>query len=591
LGRQDLGRTGAAQEVGQLMAGGSREGAGLCSRLAIALVLALCGIGTISSSALAYRFNEPFVKATGPEEVVFDWETNGFDPITGEPIGDACDREDIPNSGARAYRNKSGQVVLFTSHFTARRFVGTGPAPAAFDKPNLTHPCDVVMQSTESPDPTLFDDKEWISSPYRPDPATDDVYSLGHEEYQGWLYDPTNCQIDEECWFNSITLATSTDGGASFTSVGAANLVATSPYQFASGNGPYGYFKPTNIVLDPDGYYYAMMRALTTPATPAQKQGVCLMRTQSLADPGSWRGWDGTGFNVSFINPYTQSGNPADHVCEPVDPDLYTMSSALVYSKYLGRYVLVDLLNGGGSYNPLPADKVPGIYYSTSADLIHWDPPKLLMEAEITETFECGDDNPVRVPSLIDHTSGSRNFETIGQRAYLYFVRANMQYDQTPCYLDFDRDLVRIPVEFFQQSQPPPPATSGGGSGGGGGGGGGADEQPPDTKAAKVTISSGKRQDVDKLAITILLDEDAIVQASGGVNVPFAGKVYSFKKVRKKVAANKRVKLKLKLASKNLKKVKRALRRGEKRTAKVKVAATDTDGNNSVKRISIKLKP
>ena len=38
-----------------------------------------------------------------------------------------------------------------------------------------------------------------------------------------------------------------------------------------------------------------------------QSAGVCLMRTQTLGDPKSWRAWDGEGFNVRFIDPYRDS--------------------------------------------------------------------------------------------------------------------------------------------------------------------------------------------------------------------------------------------------------------------------------------------
>jgi hypothetical protein len=46
-------------------------------------------------------------------------------------------------------------------------------------------------------------------------------------------------------------------------------------------------------------------------------------------------------------------------------------------------------------------------------------------------------------PSLIDPASRSRNLDTVGRRAYLYFSRANQ-----PCDSGLDRDLLRVPVEF-----------------------------------------------------------------------------------------------------------------------------------------------
>jgi hypothetical protein len=272
-------------------------------------------------------------------------------------------------------------------------------------------------------------------------------------------------------------------------------------------------------------------------------------------------------------------------VCKPIDPDIAGMSGSLTYSEVYHKYVLVDT-----AVNP-----VPGVYFSTSSNLLDWDKPKLLMKAEVPASEpDCVDPPPIHRPSLIDHSRGRDNFDTIGRTPYLYYTRENMEPDgEGGCFIDLNRDLVRVKIELDLSEPPAPPPSGGGGSGGGGGsaGDGGADDSPPDVKAAKVTISSGKKQDVDKLAITIKLDEDATIEATATVNVPGASKVYSFKRVRKQVTAGKSVKLKLKLATKNLRKVKRALRKGKKLTAKVKVVATDTDGNNSVKRTSIKLKP
>ncbi len=66
------------------------------------------------------------------------------------------------------------------------------------------------------------------------------------------------------------------------------------------------------------------------------------------------------------------------------------------------------------------------------------------MEVESRHTYRCGDPNPVAYPSVLDPDSTSRNFETTGKEAYLYFTRYNYQ----SCRETFDRDLVRIPIEF-----------------------------------------------------------------------------------------------------------------------------------------------
>ena len=543
-------------------------------------------------AAVPYQFNSPTVSALGDEEVVFDAfdEEAGTlkdgcsneEPNPNNPIGDA----DIPDSPARAYRS-GNQIVLFASHFTTRRF--TGP-----NLNSLSHSCAVVMQSGGLDAPAAFQDREWLQSFWTRNGQN--VYALVHEEFQGWRYTDCGSVFNEQqrCWRNSITLATSIDGGAQFTANGCldptpelpCNLVASSPYPYdpSSPIGPYGYFNPSNIVESPDdGMLYALIKSRGTSGTPDQKTGTCLIRTANtdaaLGNPNSWEAWDGTGFSSMFVNPYIDDPDPKSaHVCEPVDPDISTFSSSLTYSEHFHKYVLVDR-----GTNPSP-----GVYFATSSDLINWDMPKLLMSAEVPPLSghpDCVAPHPVRLPSLIDPSKGRDNFDTIGRTPYLYYTRAIMEDDGSGgCILGLNRDLVRVKIEFDSTAPPDPPP--------GDGGGGGGDDPQPDTKAARVTISSGKKQDIDKLAITFKLDENATVEASATVNVPGgASKVYSFKKVRKEVAAGKSVKIRLKMSKQNLKKVKRALRRGRKLTAKVKIATTDADGNNSTTRSSIKLKP
>ena len=85
-----------------------------------------------------------------------------------------------------------------------------------------------------------------------------------------------------------------------------------------------------------------------------------------------------------------------------------------------------------------------GFYYSTSADLIHWEPRRLIHEAEMAYTYECGDPNPVAYPSLLDPDSSSRNFETTGRAPWLYFTR----FHYKDCKFTSNRDLVRVRVRF-----------------------------------------------------------------------------------------------------------------------------------------------
>ncbi len=348
----------------------------------------------------------------GDEERVFDYST------------DACDRLDVPDTPARAFRDASGTVNLFASHRVTRR--DTGPELDA-----LTHDCEVVMGSHEDPRPELFDDREWLAATWTPDGSR--VAALVHNEYQGHRH-AGRCSsgVYRECWYNSITLATSGNGGGSFDHARPpSHLVAALPARYVADTGPQGIFAASNIVPGRgDGYLYSMVQLVSE----EHGSGTCVMRTSDPFDAKSWRAWDGEGFGHRFVDPYSEPG-PGKDVCRPVSPDrIGTMRHSLTFNRYLNRYLLIGVAGGG--------KEAPGIYLSTSEDLISWSPRTLLIEAELPWTFECGDDLPVNYPSFLDPASPSRNFAVTSQKGYLYFTRLNYE----DCRGRLDRDLIRVPV-------------------------------------------------------------------------------------------------------------------------------------------------
>ena len=368
-------------------------------------------------------FPEPEAKIVGPEELVFDWSRQ------------ACEAIDYPDLPARAFRNANGRVQLLVSHYVNRRLRGKGLNRRLF------HDCGAVMSSDFDGDPANFNDREWLASTYTLNGRT--VFALVHNEYQGHRH-RGQCPsgVYRRCWYNAITLARSDDGGRSYAqALPPANLVAVTPYRYAPDGGPSGILMPSNIVRNArDGHYYAFV---TVRHEGAQERGSCLMRTRNLGDPRSWRAWDGRDFTVTFVDPYRPGPKtPAAHTCKPVALDeIQEMGQGLIYSTHFQQWLLVGR---AGQYDPRRRRTVWGVYFSLSKDLLHWSRRRLMMEAELTSTYHCGDRDPIAYPTIIDPGSSSRNFETTGKRAYLYYTRSN--YDscrQTP-----DRDLVRIPIEF-----------------------------------------------------------------------------------------------------------------------------------------------
>jgi hypothetical protein len=393
---------------------------GTFAMLAVAALLALPQV------AAAYTFG-PTVTALGPQQAVFDASTT------------ACDYIDIPDNPARAFRDASGQVQLISSHFLSRRMIGP-------DLDHLRQDCDPIMSSHFDADPANFADYEWMNSPYTTDGST--IYALVVDEYHGEAH-PGMCPAPYDyrtCRFTSVVLAISTDGGRTYVhKPGPSSLVASLPYPYAPGSTAYGVLNPSNIVYRPeDGHYYILARV---EQYKAQQSGACLLRSSNLSDPASWRAWDGSGFNVRFVDPYLEpAAYPPSHVCAPVAPSaIAKMAMSVTYNTYFGAYLLVGY---SAITDPTTGVVTKGAFYSLSKDLINWSPRQLLMKALPPFDYDCGPDKPITYPTLLDPGSPSRNFETTGQRPYLYFTQSNFTFVNSSCFQNLNRDLVRIPIQF-----------------------------------------------------------------------------------------------------------------------------------------------
>ena len=365
-------------------------------------------------------FPNPVLKVTGQEEVVFDWTT------------DHCEKMNLPDLPSRAFRDTDGQVQFILSHFVNYRMIGP-------DLDHLKMDCNLIMHSQYDPDPSIFSDAEWIASPYTEDGNT--IYALVHNEYQGHTH-PGQCPQGQyfPCWDNSITLVVSKDGGKTFSHAVTppAHLVARLPYPYEAGAGPDGTRNPSNIIKGKDGYYYNFFNVSEY---RTQKQSVCLMRTNDLSSPASWRFWDGDGFDGQFANPYINPpANPSEHLCPALDwNDIgASLNDSITYNTYLDRYVLVGI-----SADTIGGREIWGVFYSFSDDLIHWTHRKLLREMILPWTAANNTDVMYLYFSLLDPASESRNFETTGKTAYLYYTRHNFGQGS------LDRDLIRIAVEFY----------------------------------------------------------------------------------------------------------------------------------------------
>jgi hypothetical protein len=144
-----------------------------------------------------------------------------------------------------------------------------------------------------------------------------------------------------------------------------------------------------------------------------------IARTDSLLDPSSWRGYDGTGFSRTFVSPYTlKAGTEAEHVCVVADlPAPGCAAMGLVWSTYLEKFVVTMECGTamGGQ-----------IQFATSDDLVHWSKStEFYSEKDLPADIK-KNVTSMHYPTLMDPTAptafNDSNFYTVGQTPYLYWV-------------------------------------------------------------------------------------------------------------------------------------------------------------------------
>jgi len=365
------------------------------------------------------------IHVVSAKEIVFNWKR------------DRCDDKDIPDSALKVYRRDDGHLIGLATHWQNRLFL-IGP-----DR-QFKRDCRIVFSGSGDPNPAAYDDKIWIVAPWTVDGRT--VYALGHNEYQGETH-PGRCTFKsyQECWYNSIVLLKSNDGGRSFARIYEESPMAGAAFRYEQLQGmPRGFFGPTNVLRDGD-YLYTI---IFTTGGDGQKRGNCLFRTRSFSDANSWEYWTGTGFYPSRSNPYAR---PVEKVpgCEPL-PGL----AGRVWS--IRRYRQSGLfLATVGIQSPDTATGTIGI--SASTNLKEWSPPYHLFSVSLIWSRNCKDTIRYSYPSLIDLNSTDRNFSDIGDLAEIYMTEPTV----ANCGATLDRNLVRYSISVTVPESAPSEQRSG----------------------------------------------------------------------------------------------------------------------------------
>ena len=342
-----------------------------------------------------------------------------------------------PDINPRAIRVASGETRVFALDQDNRPFVGQSLL-------TLEPSCRSALSSGENADPAAYDGRRYIASTWTTDGTA--VAALVHNEYHADAH-PGRCRTADglACWYNTILAVRSTDGGASFAPA-LPLVVASVPFrQDADQTRHRGFFNPSNMFAGPGGVY----TFASTTGWAGQDAGACLLYNRDPLDPAGWRGWNGRSFAARWTNPYRQQAR-AD-ACQPIKPFGYPVAS-VVRHRGTGLYLAIWEQPKLAAPSPFGDFPVAGIYLATSRNLVDWSDPSLVVPAAVVHQ-PCGlhDENRGGVilayPSLLDDKAVGRNYDDVGDRAWLFVTRIALD----GCNPGTKRVLVRQPVTITRE--------------------------------------------------------------------------------------------------------------------------------------------
>lgn len=353
------------------------------------------------------------VAITGAASAVFD------------STHDGCEADDFPDINPRAFRDASGQIVMFALHDVNRALRGPDFAHLKID-------CHVALGSPFDPDPAHYADRNFIAATWTRDGRA--VGALVHHEYHADDFHRCRAVGDLACWYNTILDYRSSDGGRDF-SRARPPVVAAAPFRQDVEQGRHrGFFNPSNIVTDA-GHLYAL---ISTTGWAGQPYGNCLFRTDGPETPGSWRAYDGSRFSIRYEDPYTAKA-PRPKPCQTIGPFTFPVGS-IVRHRPSNSWIALFQASAGRAF---PLD---GVYYATSRDLLHWSDPRILLAAKTLYDDLCtAGPSIVNYPAMLDPRPRSRNFDEVGDHPDLFLTTIRVENCQTGA-----RKLVREELTITQ---------------------------------------------------------------------------------------------------------------------------------------------
>lgn len=111
----------------------------------------------------------------------------------------------------------------------------------------------------------------------------------------------------------------------------------SSSHPYEPDSGSVRLWQPSNIVQHLDDNFFYMLAQVDIHQGERNVVGRCLLRTDDLSDPSSWRAWDGSGFEYGFVDPCTPGAEPG----EPCTSVANAPAWSLTYNTYLEQFVML----------------------------------------------------------------------------------------------------------------------------------------------------------------------------------------------------------------------------------------------------------
>jgi len=227
-----------------------------------------------------------------------------------------------PDSMPEAWHNPLTNQTSFISATDWGTFATIGPSLNELTKHDCTHR---VYTAINSSVPSDLASHQWLqSSVVFPNGSG---AALIHSEFHGGMtgnYSLCSVQHNQaNCQYWSAGLGVTHDGGNHWTLIDEPpkHLTFAIPRKYEKDSETTGFGAIGGLVFDDaSGHFYGHVKQILAGIDPADTSatGVCAFRTPNIFDPRAFRGWNGSAWAVTWVDPYTASPQElttGDHTC------------------------------------------------------------------------------------------------------------------------------------------------------------------------------------------------------------------------------------------------------------------------------------